>query len=260
MKLATFQVPGESEPRSGLVEGDRVTAFGGADGVLEVLSGAVVVLGDDSWALADVALLPPVRAPRTIYAVGRNYAEHIEEMGSERPAKPLVFVKVAGSVAPPGGPVRRPAVTEQLDYEGELAIVIGAGGEIGGFCVADDISARDLQESESQWTRAKGADTFCPFGPWVTTADELSDPGDLRIRTWVNGELRQDSSTSKLIFGLEEIVAFIAQTNRLFPGELILTGTPNGVGRAMDPPRFLVPGDTVRVQVDGLGTIEHPIA
>jgi acylpyruvate hydrolase len=263
MKLATFQAPGESALRSGLVEGDRVTAFGGPDGVVEVLAGGEPPrAGDSSWALDEVTLAPPVRSPGTIYAIGRNYDEHIAEMGhgQGRPEKPLVFVKVAGSVAPPGGPVRRPQVVTQLDYEGELTLVIGAGGRIGGLCVADDVSARDLQNTEAQWTRAKGADTFCPFGPWVTTVDEVADPGRLWIRTWVNGELRQDSSTDKLIFGIDEIVAFLAETQTLRPGDLILTGTPNGVGAGMKPQRFLEPGDRVRVEIESLGAIEHPIA
>jgi 2-keto-4-pentenoate hydratase/2-oxohepta-3-ene-1,7-dioic acid hydratase in catechol pathway len=156
--------------------------------------------------------------------------------------------------------VRCPAVVRRLDYEGELVIVIGAGGAIGGYCVADDVSARDLQGREPQWTRAKGADTFCPFGPWVTTADEVPDPGALRLRTWVNGELRQDSPTSDLVFGCQALVDFIAETCTLLPGDLILTGTPGGVGTAMDPPAFLSSGDRVRIAIDGLGEIEHPIA
>jgi 2-keto-4-pentenoate hydratase/2-oxohepta-3-ene-1,7-dioic acid hydratase in catechol pathway len=170
-----------------------------------------------------------------------------------------VFVKVRGSVAPPGGPVVCPAVVKRLDYEGELAIVIGAHGRIGGYCIADDVTARDLQGREPQWTRAKGADTFCPFGPWVTTAEEIPDPEHLRLRTWVNGELRQDSSTSDLIFGCQELVDFIAQTCALQPGDLILTGTPSGVGMAMDPPQFLAAGDRIRIAIEGLGEIEHAI-
>ena len=261
MKLATFLAPGATEPASGLVDGDHVRAFGGPDGVRETLaSGATPTTNGDSWALADVSLLAPIPAPGAIYGIGLNYADHIAETGAQRPEVPIVFVKVAASVAPPSGPVRCPDVVKRLDYEGELTIVIGAGGSIAGYCVADDVSARDLQKREPQWTRAKGADTFCPFGPWITTADEVADPGDLRIRTWVNGELRQDSSTSNLIFGCEEIVAFIAQTCTLSPGDLILTGTPNGVGQAMDPPRFLSSGDRVRIAIDGLGEIEHPVA
>jgi acylpyruvate hydrolase len=138
-------------------------------------------------------------------------------------------------------------------------VVIGAAGAIAGYCIADDVSARDLQGREPQWTRAKGADTFCPFGPWVTTADEVPDPGDLHLQTWVNGELRQDSRTSDLIFGCQELVDFIAQTCTLMPGDLILTGTPNGVGMALDPPQFLKSGDVVRIEIERLGAIEHSV-
>jgi 2-keto-4-pentenoate hydratase/2-oxohepta-3-ene-1,7-dioic acid hydratase in catechol pathway len=170
-----------------------------------------------------------------------------------------VFVKVRGSVAPPGGPIRCPQVVRRLDYEGELVIVMGAGGEIAGYCIADDVSSRDLQKREPQWTRAKGADTFCPYGPWVTTADDVGDPGELRLRTWVNGELRQDSSTADLIFPCSELVDFIAQTCTLLPGDLILTGTPSGVGMALDPPQFLQSGDVIRIEIERLGAIEHAV-
>jgi acylpyruvate hydrolase len=212
-----------------------------------------------SWPLSDVRLLAPIPDPGTIYAIGLNYADHIAEMGGEAPKAPIVFVKVRGSVAPPGGPIRCPEVVRRLDYEGELVIVMGAGGEIGGFCIADDVSARDLQGREPQWTRAKGADTFCPFGPWVTTADEVPDPGALGLRTWVNDELRQDSNTSNLIFNCRQLVDFLSETCSLQPGDLILTGTPNGVGQAQEPPRFLQSGDRVRIAIDGLGAIEHPV-
>lgn len=260
MKLTTFQASDLAEPLAGLVDGDRVRAFGGPGGVRQALAAGSVpepALGE--WALSEVRLLAPVPDPGAIYGIGLNYAKHVAETGGTVPEQPIVFVKVRGSVAPPGGPVRCPAIVKRLDYEGELTIVIGAGGRIGGFCVADDVSARDLQRREPQWTRAKGADTFCPFGPWVTTADEIPDPGDLGLRTWVNGELRQDSRTSDLIFGCQDLVDFIAQTCTLAPGDLILTGTPSGVGMAMDPPRFLAPGDRVRISIDGLGEIEHPV-
>ena len=260
MKLATFQASNADRPLAGIVEGDRITAFGGADGVREALAGDLLpTLSGKSWALTDVQLLAPIPAPQTVYAIGLNYARHVEETNTARPEQPIVFVKVRGSVAPPGGPVICPEVVEQLDYEGELAIVIGTEGRIGGYCVADDVSARDLQGREPQWTRAKGADTFCPYGPWVTTADEIDNPADLRLQTWVNGELRQDSSTADLIFGCEELVDFISQTCTLWPGDLILTGTPSGVGMALDPPQFLAPGDRVKVAIDGLGEIEHEI-
>ena len=243
-----------------MVADDRVAAFGGPNGVWEALaSGRVPGPSGGSWPLSDVRLLAPIPTPGTIYAIGLNYADHIAEMGNTAPEVPVVFVKVAGSVAPPGGPIRCPDVVRRLDYEGEMVIVMGAGGEIGGFCIADDVTARDLQKREPQWTRAKGADTFCPFGPWVTTADEIANPEDLGLRTWVNGELRQDSRTSNLIFGPAALVEFIGQTCTLQPGDLILTGTPNGVGQAHDPPKFLQSGDRVRIVIDGLGEIEHSV-
>ncbi len=148
----------------------------------------------------------------------------------------------------------------RLDYEGELAVVMGAGGRVAGYAVADDVSARDLQGREPQWTRAKGADGFCPYGPWITTAEEIPDPHALRLRTWVNGSLRQDSNTSNLIFGVPELVAFISETCTLFPGDLILTGTPSGVGLGQDPPVFLSAGDVVRIEIEGLGVIEHGVS
>ena len=243
-----------------MVDGDRVKALAGDTRVVDVLAGADAELSDRSWPLSEVTLLAPVPEPPTIYAIGLNYAKHVEETGNQRPEAPIVFVKVRGSIAPPGGPIRCPEVVRRLDYEGELTVVIGAGGQIGGYCVADDVSARDLQGREPQWTRAKGADTFCPFGPWVTTADEVPDAGNLRLRTWVNGELRQDSNTSDLIFGCQDVVDFIGQTCTLVPGDMILTGTPSGVGAAFDPPKFLQSGDVVRIEIERLGAIEHPVA
>jgi 2-keto-4-pentenoate hydratase/2-oxohepta-3-ene-1,7-dioic acid hydratase in catechol pathway len=260
MRLATFRAPGREEPLAGEVIDDRVVAFRDGATVVDVLEGRSPERSDDSWALSEVELLAPVPEPTTIYAIGLNYARHAAEGGAEAPEAPIVFVKVRGSVAPPGGPIHRPEVVRRLDYEGELTIVMGSGGQIAGFCVADDVSARDLQRREPQWTRAKGADTFCPFGPWVTTADEVPDPGDLRLRTWVNGELRQDSNTCDLIFGCQELVEFISQTCTLRPGDLILTGTPSGVGAYMDPPQFLNEGDTIRIEIERLGSIEHRVA
>jgi 2-keto-4-pentenoate hydratase/2-oxohepta-3-ene-1,7-dioic acid hydratase in catechol pathway len=260
VKLATFLVAGRDAPMAGAVEGDRVVAFAGGVSVVDVLGAdRRPALGEESWPLADVTLLAPVPAPPTVYAIGMNYAAHVAEMGGEPPPVPVVFVKVRGSVASPGGPIRCPEVVRRLDYEGELVIVIGAGGRIAGYCIADDVTARDLQGREPQWTRAKGADTFCPYGPWITTADEVADPGDLRLCTWVNGELRQDSSTSDLVFGCDELVEFIGQTCTLVPGDLILTGTPSGVGMALDPPQFLKSGDVIRIEISGLGVIEHHV-
>jgi 2-keto-4-pentenoate hydratase/2-oxohepta-3-ene-1,7-dioic acid hydratase in catechol pathway len=261
VKLATFQAPGVDHPLAGEGVGDTVVALAEPSTVTQLLAGQPARRDDGrSWPLPSVTLLAPIPRPGTVYAIGLNYAKHVEETGATPPEQPIVFVKVANSVAPPGGPIRCPDVVKRLDYEGELTIVIGAGGQIGGYTIADDVTARDLQGREPQWTRAKGADTFCPFGPWITTADEVSDPSGLQLRTWVNGDLRQDSNTSDLIFGCQELVDFIAQTCTLEPGDLILTGTPSGVGMGMDPPQFLQRGDVIRIEIERLGTIEHSVA
>jgi acylpyruvate hydrolase len=260
VRLATFLPRGAAEPVAGEVRGDEVVAFTGGETARDRLaSGDRAPAAGDAHALADVTLLAPVPRPRAILGIGLNYADHARETGAELPAAPIVFMKLPSSSAPPGAPVPVPAVVRRLDYEGELVVVIGAGGAIAGYAVADDVSARDLQRREPQWTRAKGADGFCPWGPWVTSADEVADPEALSLRTWVNGELRQDGRTDQLVFGPEALVAFISETITLEPGDLILTGTPSGVGHAMDPPRFLAEGDVVRIEIEGLGAIEHAI-
>lgn len=260
MKLATFVTPGEDRARAGEVRDSEVIAFDAPASVADLLATGTPDPADgERFVLEDVRLLAPVPRPGAIYGIGLNYADHVAETGAQAPEVPLVFTKVPGAVAPPGGPVRCPAVVRRLDYEGELAIVMGSGGKVGGFAVADDVSARDLQGREPQWTRAKGADTFCPYGPWVTTPDEVPDPHSLRLTTHVNGELRQDSSTGNLIHGVDALIAFLSETHTLEPGDLILTGTPGGVGMAMDPPQFLEPGDTVRIEIESLGAIEHSI-
>ncbi|HEY8303104.1 MAG TPA: fumarylacetoacetate hydrolase family protein [Solirubrobacteraceae bacterium] len=213
-----------------------------------------------SFALAEVSLLAPVPQPRAIFGIGMNYADHVAEIGATPPQTPIVFMKLPSSAAPPNAPVPCPDVVKRLDYEGELAVVMGAEGRVAGYAVADDLTARDLQKRELQWTRAKGADAFCPYGPWITTAEEVADPHTLWLRTWVNGELRQDSGTSNLIFDIPKLVAFISETCTLQPGDLILTGTPSGVGMGLDPPSFLGSGDVVRIEIEELGAIEHPIA
>lgn len=259
MKLATFQTP-DGRTLAGEVRGDRVVTFDDGGTVADRLrSGDRASATGEAHALADVVLLAP-HTPRAIFGIGLNYRAHAAEQGLEPPESPIVFMKLPTSAAPPNAPVRRPPVVRRLDYEGELAVVLGANGTVAGYAVADDVSARDLQRREPQWTRAKGADGFCPFGPWITTADEIPDAESLRLRTWVNGELRQDSSTSDLVFSIDRLIEFIGEAITLEPGDLILTGTPSGVGMALDPPRFLEPGDVVRIEIEGLGEIEHAIA
>ena len=259
MKLVSFRAPG-GDRQYGEVRDGRVVAFDDGSTVKDRLaSGDRTPAAGPDHALDDVELLAP-HVPRAIFGIGLNYLAHAQEQNAELPERPIVFMKLPTSVAAPGAPVRAPEVVQRLDYEGELAVVMGPGGEVAGYAVADDLTARDLQRAERQWTRAKGFDGACPFGPWITTADEVAEPGDLALRTWINGELRQDSRTSDLIFGVPEIVAFIRETITLEPGDLILTGTPSGVGMYFDPPRFLGSGDVVRIEIEGLGVIEHAVA
>jgi 2-keto-4-pentenoate hydratase/2-oxohepta-3-ene-1,7-dioic acid hydratase in catechol pathway len=259
MRLATFLAPGADPPTAGEVRGDEVVAFASGTVLDRLATGDRDPADGACHALGDVTLLAPVPRPRAIFGIGLNYAEHARETGKEPPEVPLVFMKLPTSSVGPSGPVRCPEVVRRLDYEVELALVMGPANEIAGYTVADDVSARDLQKREPQWTRAKGADTFCPGGPWITTADEVPDAEDLRLTAHVNGELRQDSRTSDLIFGPRALVDFIAEAITLEPGDLILTGTPSGVGQAMDPPRFLQRGDVVRCEIERLGVIEHAI-
>jgi acylpyruvate hydrolase len=260
MRLATFLGPGADTPAAGEVRGAEVVAFASGTVLDRLATGDRAPAGGERHALEHVTLLAPVPRPRAIFGIGLNYAEHARETGQEPPAAPIVFMKLPTSSVAPSGPVRCPAVVRRLDYEVELAVVMGPANTIAGYAVADDISARDLQKREPQWTRAKGADTFCPWGPWITTADDVPDPEDLRLTTHVNRELRQDSRTSDLIFGPRALVDFIAEAITLEPGDLILTGTPPGVGQAMDPPRFLQDRDVVRCEIETLGVIEHAIS
>jgi 2-keto-4-pentenoate hydratase/2-oxohepta-3-ene-1,7-dioic acid hydratase in catechol pathway len=259
MRLATFLPPGASDPVAGEVRGSTAVAFT-AGTVLDRLAGGDRTPADgEAFPLDQVTLLAPVPRPRAIFGIGLNYAAHARETGQELPEFPMVFLKLPSSSVAPGGPVRCPQVVRRLDYEVELVVVMGADGEIAGYAVGDDVSARDLQKREPRWVRAKGFDTSCPWGPWITTADEVPDPRGLRIASHVNGEPRQDSTTADLVFGPRELADFIGETCTLEPGDLILTGTPEGVGQAMDPPRFLADGDVVRCEIEGLGVIEHRI-
>ena len=258
MKLATFTTNGE--PRAGEVRGEEIVAFESGTVRDRLASGDRTPATGQAFPLAEVTLLAPVPRPRAIFGIGRNYAAHAAELGNVLPDAPMVFMKLPTSSVPPDGPVQCPRVVAELDYEAELVVVIGSGGSIAGWAVGDDVSARDLQDSEEQWTRAKGFDASCPWGPWITTVDELPDAAGLRIGSWVNGEQRQDATTDDLIFSPQQLVDFIAETCTLEPGDIILSGTPDGVGKAFDPPRYLSDGDVVRVEIERLGAIEHTIS
>lgn len=259
MKLATFKAPGAESVLSGEVRDGSVIAFADGETVLDRLrSGDRSPATGQSYPLADVELLAP-HHPREVFAIGLNYAKHAAEGGRGLPSEPAVFLKRSACVIGPTVAVRKPPGTQKLDYEAELVVVMGPDATIAGWAVADDVSARDWQSGDLQWWRAKASDTFCPFGPWVTTADEIADPYALGIRSYVNGELRQDASTDDLIFKADRLIEFISAAAALEPGDLILTGTPEGVGMAMDPPQFLQAGDRVKIEIDQLGSLEHEI-
>jgi 2-keto-4-pentenoate hydratase/2-oxohepta-3-ene-1,7-dioic acid hydratase in catechol pathway len=210
-----------------------------------------------------------VRRPGKVLASGLNYAAHIAESGLTAPAVPTVYNKQSTCVIGTGAPIHLPRVSPALDYEGELALVIGrrcrhvprarAREVIAGYCIMNDVTVRDVQLRTPTWTMGKSFDTNGPLGPYLTTADEVSDPHALSLRTFVNGELRQDSDTGKLVFGCEALVEHLTEAFTLEPGDVISTGTPGGVGMGMKPPRWLRRGDVVRIEIDGLGVLENSV-
>lgn len=264
MKILTYLGP--AGPYAGVLEGDRVQPITAS--VLDVVAGAPVEPIGDPVALGEVTLASPLR-PGKLIGIGLNFRDHAAETGKPVPQVPLLFAKMPTAATGPGGPVVLPDYAIEPDFEGELAVVIGRAARdvpheralehVFGYAVMNDVSARDRQREEPQWVRAKGADTFAPWGPWITSADEVPDPQGLRIRTWVSGELMQDGTTADMVFSVAELIAFISGSFTLEPGDVITTGTPAGVGGARTPQRFLRPGDVVRVEIDGLGAIEHPV-
>ena len=210
----------------------------------------------------------PIERPGKIVCVGLNYRDHAEEQGVELPLAPLFFAKYTTALIGPGDPIVIPPLVQKCDYEAELGVVIGrtvkgiakesAFEAVAGYVVANDVSARDLQFADGQWTRGKSPDTFCPVGPLVPAAD-VPDPHALPVRAVLNGEVLQDSTTANLIFGIDEIISYASQTSTLEAGDLILTGTPAGVGVFRDPQRLLAPGDTITIEIDGVGSLTNPV-
>ena len=280
MKLATFTHQGNT--RIGVVEGDEMLdlaasapdlprdmlAFLGA-GPEALHAARAAMAGGPRLALADVHLEVPIARPPKFLAVGLNYADHVAEAGLEPPQHPTIFNKQSTCVAGPTDPIHVPAVSHVLDYEGELGFVIGrrcrhvsrddARDVIAGYLVVDDVSVRDWQLRVPTWTMGKSFDTHGPIGPWIVTPDELPDPHQLRLRTWVNGDLRQDSSTKELIFDCFTLVEHLSTAFTLEPGDVVATGTPSGVGIGMKPPQLLRSGDVVRIEIEGIGEIENPV-
>jgi 5-carboxymethyl-2-hydroxymuconate isomerase len=255
-------------PRMGRLDGDLVVPLA-ARGAAELVAPAGRAQTGDALPLADVQPLAP-SAPSKVLAVGQNYLDHIREQGIDPPAEPVLFAKFPTSVIGPGEEIRwTDGLTEQVDYEAELAVVIGrratrvaegaALDHVLGYTGANDVSARDLQFGDGQWTRGKGLDRFLPLGPVLVGADEVPDPQDLRIRCWVDGELVQDASTAEMVFSVAQLVAYVSEAFTLEPGDVLLTGTPRGVGVFRDPPLFLQPGDRVDVEVGDVGRLSNPV-
>jgi len=281
MKLVTFSTTG-SAPRIGVAIDDDVVDVMAADTAIPSRMEDFLEAGpaarstaEDALAsaprlaLADVTLHSPVLRPPKILAVGLNYADHVEEAGMDTPAIPMIFNKQSTSAHGPFEPFHRPRVSDKLDYEGELAIVIGrrcrhvpkerAHEVIAGYTVCNDVSVRDWQMRSATFTMGKSFDTHCPLGPWIVTSDEVGDPHGRAIRTWVNGELRQDSNTKHLIFDCFALVEHLSTAFTLEPGDVIPTGTPGGVGATMKPRQFLVAGDRVKIEIEGIGAIENEV-
>ena len=271
MKLLRYGAPGQEKPglldRDGKIR-DLSQSVRDIDG--ETISPAALarLRGIDPASLPQVPGNPRLgpcvgRVPKVI-AIGLNYRKHAEETGAAIPKEPIIFMKATSSICGPNDDVIIPKASEKTDYEVELGIVIGSTARyvavhdshkhIAGYCVVNDVSEREFQiERGGQWTKGKSADTFCPIGPWLVTGDEIPDPGALALWTEVNGERRQDSNTSDLIFGVDHLVSYVSHFLTLMPGDVIATGTPSGVGLGFKPPRFLKPGDRVRMSVAGLG-------
>jgi 2-keto-4-pentenoate hydratase/2-oxohepta-3-ene-1,7-dioic acid hydratase in catechol pathway len=252
----------------GRVEDDAVVPMGPS--LLDWLAfGTQGVAAGKPRPLEEVRLAAPVPRPGKVICVGLNYRDHAQETGQPIPTQPVLFPKYANSLVGPGADVMVPPEAEQVDYEAELAVVVGrrasrvaeadALDHVAGYACANDVSSRSLQFRSSQWLLGKAIDTFLPLGPFLVTADEVPDPQALGIRCLVNDEMRQSSDTGQMVFGVAELVSFISRTITLEPGDLLVTGTPSGVGMAADPPRFLRPGDRMRVEIDGLGSLDNTI-
>ena len=287
MRIATFAHHGARHV--GLVsdDGQQVTPFDmpvdaarlGALTLIEALTAgrALPALGSASLAVSDVTLEAPLPLPRrNIWCVGRNYHAHAKELSasvfknnnSDPEAWPIVFTKVPECVVGPTDAVQLPgaAISAQIDYEAELAVVIGKGGKniardqamdhVFGYTVVNDVTARDVQMRHQQWDMGKSFDTFCPMGPWIVTADAM-DGRRTRVRCWVNGELRQDGPTENMIFDIPTLIETISRGITLYPGDVIATGTPAGVGMGLTPPRYIESGDVIRIEIDGIGSIEN---
>jgi 2-keto-4-pentenoate hydratase/2-oxohepta-3-ene-1,7-dioic acid hydratase in catechol pathway len=242
---------------------------GGPDALAAITAALAGLTPRQTRRVQDLELLSPIPRPGKVIGIGLNYRDHAEETGDAIPETPVVFAKFPTSVTGPYADITYPALSSRVDYEGELGVVIGrrtrfctpeeARSAVGGYLVVNDVSARDVQNRTSQWTLGKSFDGFAPMGPWLATPDEIGDPHDLDISVLVNGEQRQKSNTSNLIFGVFDLISQLSQVCTLEVGDVIATGTPGGVGIGFTPERLLSPGDTVRVEIERLGFISSQI-
>ena len=272
MKLVSYSTDG-GVPAIGYIEAGEIHPLGGTSMLEYIERGRDADRrpgGGETLPLEEARLQAPISRPGKIIGIGLNYEDHANETGAEAPEKPIVFAKYPNTVVGPGKAIRIPPITEQVDYEAELAVVIGQPAKdvsqdealdyVFGYTNCNDVSSRDLQFSEGgQWTRSKSIDTFAPIGPYIATRDEVPDPQSLSIRCVLNGEVMQDGTTSKMIFPIATLVSFLSTGMTLMPGDLILTGTPAGVGFARDPKVFLKAGDEVTIETEGLGSLTNPV-
>ena len=282
MRLASFSLEG-GRPRPGLVVGDEILDLSDPATGLPPTMVELLALGPEGLERARAAATgsaarhrldavrrhAPVPDPPVILAIGMNYRAHVAELGREPPEWQYWFTKQRTAIGGPGDPIVLPTVSDMVDYEGELALVIGPRCQhvpaaralevVAGFTIINDVSTRDWQWRTPTFMMGKSFDTHAPCGPELVTGDELGDPGSLAIRTWVNDELRQDSTTADLIFGCADMIEYLTTAFPLEPGTVIATGTPAGVGAGFDPPRFLAAGDTVRISIEGIGELSNPV-
>jgi 2-keto-4-pentenoate hydratase/2-oxohepta-3-ene-1,7-dioic acid hydratase in catechol pathway len=275
--LVSYRQGSDAKPQIGLAQGDRIVPLSRAQGFTgDIVDACARVTGalerlesSQTIGFDEVRLRPPVADPEKIICLGLNYADHASEAGFESPPVPIFFSKYGNALSGPFDPIVVPRSSRQIDFEGELAVVIGKRGKyialedaldhVAGYSVMNDVSARDLQLQTSQWTAGKTLDTFAPFGPGIVPAALIPDPQDLRLETRLNGTVVQSDSTARMIFSVAETIVFLSSLMTLQPGDVIATGTPAGVGFKREPPLFLSPGDVVEVQIERIGTIRNPV-
>jgi 2-keto-4-pentenoate hydratase/2-oxohepta-3-ene-1,7-dioic acid hydratase in catechol pathway len=271
MKLVSFSTA-DGKIRPGALRGNEVVdlrATGYADTMAAIAAGLREAPAVPAMPLDGVKLHAPLANPPRIFAIGLNYRDHAAESKMALPTVPVVFFKLHTAIIGPGEPIVLPGCTKEPDYEAELAFVIGKGGyripaaawreHVYGFTIANDVSARDVQFATSQWSLAKSFNTFCPLGPAIVTIDEIADAHKLAISLEIDGETLQSSNTRELVFGIPELVEYISSIAPLLPGDIVSTGTPGGVGLGRTPKRWLKPGETVTVKVEGIGSLSNPV-